>query len=169
MLTIICAAYVAAIIIANSTIAAFGPVVAPINAFVLIGFDLAIRDFLHVRLSRNQMLALIIVGGLASWAVNPAAGVIALASASAFIAAAIVDWAVFGATPGPWLNRSIYSNIAAACVDSLVFSTMAFGLPLNWAILGSMFAAKVAGGLVWALAINRAAKWKPSPDRMKVE
>lgn len=157
MLTIICAAYVAAIIIANSTIAAFGPVVAPINAFVLIGFDLAIRDFLHVRLSWHQMLGLIIVGGLASWAVNPAAGAIALASASAFIAAAIVDWTVFGAVRGPWLARSIYSNVASACVDSLVFSAMAFGLPLNWPILAGMFAAKAAGGLVWALVINRAA------------
>lgn len=158
MLIFTCATYVLAIIIANSTIAAFGPVAAPVNAFFLIGFDLAVRDFLHVRLSRFQMLGLIVVGGAASWAVNPAAGAIAAASALAFVCAASVDWAAFSALSGSWLRRSVLSNVASAVIDSLVFSIAAFGLPLDWSILGGMIAAKVAGAALWALAISKVAK-----------
>lgn len=51
--------YAAAMTVANLTIAHFGPWVSPINAFVLIGLDLTLRDWLHMRLRAWQMLALI--------------------------------------------------------------------------------------------------------------
>ena len=57
-------AYAAAMIAANLTIAAFGPWVSPINAFFLIGLDLALRDWLHVRLRVWQMGALIACNAL---------------------------------------------------------------------------------------------------------
>ena len=55
--------YAAAMTLANLSIAAFGPAISPINAFVLIGLDLALRDWLHVRLKPLQMLALIAAAG----------------------------------------------------------------------------------------------------------
>ena len=88
-------AYAAAMTLANLSIAAWGPWVSPINAFVLIGLDLALRDWLHVRLKAWQMGALIASTGLLTYVLNPAAGTIAAASACAFSAAALVDWAAF--------------------------------------------------------------------------
>ena len=66
--------YAAAVVAANLTIAAFGPWVSPINAFVLIGLDLTLRDWLHVRVRPWQMLAVIAASGLISYLLNPAAG-----------------------------------------------------------------------------------------------
>jgi queuosine precursor transporter len=49
MLTIAILIYAAAMTLANLSIATWGPWVSPINAFVLIGLDLALRDWLHVQ------------------------------------------------------------------------------------------------------------------------
>ncbi|MBQ1761967.1 MAG: hypothetical protein IIZ92_03585, partial [Aquincola sp.] len=70
MLYIAIAAYAAAMTIANLAVAAFGPSVTPINAFVLIGLDLALRDWLHVRLKPWQMLALIACTGALTLLLN---------------------------------------------------------------------------------------------------
>lgn len=148
------AAYAAAMILANLSVAAFGPWVSPINAFVLIGLDLALRDWLHVRLRFWQMGALIASTGALTYLLNPAAGQIALASSVAFTAAALVDWGVFMRVPGSWLKRSNTSNVAGAAVDSLVFPTLAFGALMPQIVL-AQFAAKVAGGAVWALLLRR--------------
>lgn len=154
MLVIAIVAYAAAIVAANLSVAAFGPVITPINAFLFIGFDLALRDWLHVRLKPWQMLSLIAVAGALSYGLNPAAGMIAVASTTAFVAAAVVDWSVFVATPGSWMRRSNTSNIAAAAVDSLVFPTVAFGVLMPQIVL-MQFAAKVAGGVVWSWVLSR--------------
>lgn len=146
--------YAAAMIVANLTIAAFGPVVAPINAFLLIGLDLALRDWLHIRLRSWQMLALIAGAGLVTFLLNPAAGTIAVASTTAFVSAAAVDWLVFSKMRGAWLLRSNTSNIAGAAVDSAVFPLIAFG-SLASQIVIPMFAAKVCGGAIWAFAIAK--------------
>lgn len=148
------AAYAAAMILANLSVAAFGPWVSPINAFVLIGLDLALRDWLHVRLRVWQMGALIASTGALTYLLNPAAGQIALASSVAFTAAALIDWGVFMRVPGSWLRRSNTSNVAGAAVDSLVFPTLAFGALMPQIVL-AQFVAKVAGGAVWALLLRR--------------
>ena len=57
------AVYATAMVLANLSVVAFGPSVTPINAFVLIGLDLALRDWLHVRLRMWQMAALIVGTG----------------------------------------------------------------------------------------------------------
>lgn len=148
------AAYAAAMILANLSVAAFGPWVSPINAFVLIGLDLALRDLLHVRLRFWQMGALIASTGALTYLLNPAAGQIALASSVAFTASALVDWGVFMRVHGSWLKRSNTSNVAGAAVDSLVFPTLAFGALMPQIVL-AQFAAKVAGGAVWAFLLRR--------------
>lgn len=148
------AAYAVAMILANLSVAAFGPWVSPINAFVLIGLDLALRDWLHVRLRTWHMGALIASTGALTYLLNPAAGQIALASSVAFTAAALVDWGVFMRVPGSWFKRSNVSNVAGAAVDSLVFPTIAFGALMPQIVL-AQFVAKVAGGVVWAFLLRR--------------
>lgn len=153
-LTIAILIYAAAMTMANLSVATWGPWVSPINAFVLIGLDLALRDWLHVRLKAWQMGALIGSTGLLTYALNPAAGMIAVASACAFSAAALVDWATFSKLRGSWLYRANGSNVAGAVVDSIIFPTLAFGALMPH-IVAMQFVAKVAGGALWALLLAR--------------
>ncbi|MBL8381912.1 MAG: VUT family protein [Burkholderiales bacterium] len=146
--------YAAAMTLANLSVAAFGPAVTPINAFVLIGLDLALRDFLHVRLKAWQMGLLIGATGGLTYVLNPAAGMIAVASACAFSAAALADWATFARLRGPWIRRANVSNVVGAAVDSLLFPTIAFGALLPH-IVAMQFVAKVAGGALWAWLLKR--------------
>jgi len=149
--------YAAAMTLANLSVAAFGPSVTALNAFVLIGLDLALRDWLHVRLKVWQMGALIAFTGVLTFVLNPAAGKIAVASAVAFTAAALVDWATFLRLKGSWLRRANGSNVAGAAVDSLLFPTIAFGALMPQIVL-AQFVAKVAGGAFWAWLLSRLAK-----------
>lgn len=146
--------YASAMTVANLTVAAFGPWVSPINAFFLIGMDLALRDWLHVRLSPAKMLCLIAAAGGLTYALNPSASHIVIASASAFTAAALVDWAAFASLKGSWLKRANGSNIAGAAVDSVVFPLMAFKSIMPEIML-MQFVAKVAGGAIWSVVLNR--------------
>jgi uncharacterized PurR-regulated membrane protein YhhQ (DUF165 family) len=147
--------YLAAIVLANLSVAMFGPGVAIINAFLFIGLDLTARDQLHEAWrGRNllpKMVALIAAGSLLSWLLNRNAGPIALASFVAFAAAATVDAIIYhlmGQYPR-WL-RINGSNIPSALVDSLIFPTLAFGSFL-WPIVLGQFAAKTLGGFLWSL------------------
>jgi hypothetical protein len=150
--------YLVAIILANLTVALYGPGMAIINAFLFIGLDLTARDRLHDAWRGDKLLpkmaALIAAGSILSWLLNRNAGQIALASFVAFAAAATVDAIVYhllGKYPR-WL-RINGSNIPSAFVDSLVFPTLAFGgfMP---AIVFGQFIAKTLGGFVWSLVFR---------------
>jgi uncharacterized PurR-regulated membrane protein YhhQ (DUF165 family) len=153
MLALAIVVYAAAMTAANLLIVAFGPAISPINSFMLIGLDLALRDWLHVRLQAWQMLALIAASGALTYLLNPAASKIAIASAAAFTLAAAVDWSVFSVVRGTWMKRSNVSNIAGAAVDSVTFPTLAFGAFMPH-IVAMQFAAKVCGGAVWSYLIS---------------
>lgn len=157
-----CAIYAAAMVAANLSVAAFGPWISPLNAFLLIGLDLTLRDRLHDAWRGNRlwprMLALILVSAAVSWALNPAAGRIAFASFAAFLAAGLVDALVYArlrtsARWGGYWQRVNGSNAAGALADSIVFPTLAFGSFLP-AIVALQFAAKVGGGLLWAVLLR---------------
>jgi uncharacterized PurR-regulated membrane protein YhhQ (DUF165 family) len=150
-------AYAVAMIAANLLVATFGPSVTAINAFLLIGLDLTLRDWLHFRLKTWQMGGLIIGTGLITYALNPASGMIAVASAVSFLAASIVDWAMFVKTTGSWIKRANVSNTAGAAVDSLLFPTIAFGA-LMPEIVALQFIAKVSGGAVWSYVLEKKLK-----------
>lgn len=154
MLALAIAIYAAAMTAANLLIVAFGPWISPINSFLFIGLDLALRDWLHVRLRAWQMLALIAASGALTYLLNPAASKIAIASAVAFTLAAAVDWSVFSVVRGSWMKRSNVSNIAGAAVDSVTFPTLAFGVFMPH-IVAMQFAAKVCGGAVWSWVFAR--------------
>lgn len=165
MLYIAIAIYAAAMTVANLTIAHFGPWVSPINAFVLIGLDLALRDWLQVRLKAYQMLTLIMASGALTYALNPSVQNIVIASAAAFTLAAMADWQTFTRLNGTWLRRSIGSNIVGAGVDTVVFLSLAFVLlsnsPMPMEVLAKIailqFTAKASGGAVWAWIISKTA------------
>jgi len=163
MLTAAILIYAAAMTVANLTIAHFGPWVSPINAFLLIGLDLALRDWLHMRLKAWQMLALIGASGALTYALNPSAQHIVIASAAAFTLAALVDWQAFSRLSGSWLRRSLGSNAFGAVVDTVAFSALAFliltptpkPIAVVAVIAGWQLMAKVLGGTFWAWILAR--------------
>jgi hypothetical protein len=153
--------YLTAIIFANLSSAHFGPSASVVNAFLFIGLDLTSRDHLHDAWHGRglawKMAALIAVGSLLSWLLNRNAGPIALASFVAFACAAIVDTLAYHLLKDRSKMLKINgSNVLSAAVDSLVFPTLAFGAILPVIVLGQ-FAAKVLGGFLWSIVLNRKA------------
>ena len=147
-------AYAVAMTAANLLVATFGPSISPINAFLFIGLDLTLRDWLHVRLKTWHMGCLILGTGLITYSLNPATEMIAIASAVSFLIAALVDWAIFVKTTGSWFKRSNISNIGGAAVDSVLFPTIAFGV-LMPEIIALQFIAKILGGAIWSFGISK--------------
>ena len=161
--------YLVAIVLANLSVAALGPSVIIINAFLFIGLDLTARDQLHEVWRGNHLLpkmaALIASGSILSWLLNRDAGSVALASFIAFASAATVDAVVYhlmGKYPR-WL-RINGSNVPSALVDSIIFPTLAFGSFL-WPIVLGQFAAKTLGGLVWSLVF----RWRDQREAVRAE
>lgn len=151
------AVYVAAMVTANLLVWKLGPWFSPINSLVLIGLDLTLRDVMHERLTRTKLLMVVLTGGAITYALNPAAQNIAIASAVAFTISAMADWAAYIALRNkPWMVRANGSNVVGAAVDSLLFPTIAFGAFLPH-IVALQFAAKVLGGAFWS-GVARVAK-----------
>ena len=153
------ALYLIAVVLANLSVAAFGPSVTIINAFLFIGLDLTTRDKLHEAWDGKwlwlKMFLLIGAGSFISWLLNRDAGQVALASLVAFAAAGTVDAIVYQILKKrSWMIKVNGSNLFSAAVDSVLFPTIAFGSFMPLIVLGQ-FTAKVFGGFVWAWIINR--------------
>lgn len=151
------AVYLAAITAANLIVAQLGPSSVVWVAFLFIGLDLTLRDTLHERWAGEwlvlRMGLLIAAGGLLSYGLNRDAGVIAVASSVAWVAASVADSLVYALLhERAWAQRVNGSNIAASAVDSVVFPTLAFGALLPAVVLGQ-FLAKTLGGLFWATVL----------------
>lgn len=147
--------YVAVLVAANLLVAKMGPTWSPVIAFFLIGLDLSLRDRIHEARGPVFGALLVVAAGALSFAVNPASGAIAVASLVAFVAAGLADGAVYQSL----LHRSPLvkmnaSNVAGALVDSIIFPTIAFG-GLMPEIVALQFAAKLAGGALWAWILTR--------------
>jgi hypothetical protein len=148
------AVYIAAMVTANLLVWWLGPWFSPINSFFLIGLDRTLRDVMHERLTKFQLGGVILAGGALTWALNPAAAHIAIASAAAFLCAAVADWVVYVRLGSrPWLVKSNGSNVVGAAVDSVLFPTIAFGVFMPH-IIAMQFAAKVCGGALWSLLLH---------------
>ena len=146
----IAAVYVVAICAANLLVAHFGPWITPINAFVLVGLDMVLRDILHERYGLALSVLLSAAAGGISYLINPAAGIIAVASLVAFVAAVLVNACVYQLMiRQAWLRKSNAGNVAAAAVDSVLFPLIAFGAFLP-AIVLAQFICKTAGGALWS-------------------
>ena len=151
--------FISALIIANLLVAWIGPWFSIVNAFVLIGLDLTIRDKLHESWKNDRLIlkmgGLILISSLVSYFINPASGMIAVASLLAFALSMAADTITYHFLHNrSWFVKSNGSNVAGAAVDSLVFPTVAFG-GLMIDIVLMQFLAKVLGGLVWTYFIKR--------------
>lgn len=154
--------YLAAIVAANLSLTAllptYGPWISVLIAFVFIGADFTLRDGLtdawrHSGL-KWKMALLIVAGSVVSYAFNTASARIAVASAVAWASAAVVDWAVYMRLfDRSWMTRTTGSNIPSSAVDSVVFPWLAFG-GFNVALMLAQFAAKVLGGVLWAMVLH---------------
>lgn len=156
------AIYLLAVVLANLSVAVFGPVSTVINAFLFIGLDLTLRDKLHDAWSGRylwpKMGGVIFAGGALSWAISRNTGQIAVASCAAFVLSGLADaWAYQALRNQTRARRVNLSNVVGAIVDSLVFPYLAFGGFLPWIVAGQM-AAKIGGGLAWYEIIKRASK-----------
>ena len=93
------ALYLIAIVIANLTVAWFGPRMVVVNAFLFIGLDLTARDYLHEAWHGRgllwKMTLLIGTGSAISYALNKDAAQIAIASFIVFACAAIADTIIY--------------------------------------------------------------------------
>lgn len=152
-------AYLAAIVAANLLVAS-DPSWVYVNGFLFIGLDLTTRDVLHDRWGSRRVLylaLLVLAGSVISYLLNDDAQRIAIASAVAFAAAFTTDAVIYARVRYlPWLERANLSNVPAAVVDSIVFPLIAFAGPLDWKVVLGLAAAKIGGGAVWALALDRA-------------
>lgn len=151
--------YIATLVLANLLVAWLGPWFSPINAFVLIGLDLSLRDKLHEQWQNDRLIlkmgGLIVVASVVSYLLNPTAGTIALASFVAFALSMIADTIVYHfLRHKTWLIRSNGSNIAGAAVDSIAFPTIAFG-GLMLEIVALQFIAKLIGGGIWSFLLTK--------------
>lgn len=151
--------YIAALVVANLLVAWLGPWFSPINAFVLIGLDLSLRDKLHEQWQNDRLIlkmgGLIVAASVISYLLNPAASAIALASLVAFALAMIADTIVYQfLRKKSWMIRSNGSNVAGAAVDSITFSTIAFG-GLMPEIVALQFIAKLFGGGIWSFLLTK--------------
>jgi uncharacterized PurR-regulated membrane protein YhhQ (DUF165 family) len=159
--------YIAALVVANLLVAWFGPWFSAINAFVLIGLDLSLRDKLHEQWQNDKLIlkmaGLIAVASVISYLLNPAAGAIALASFVAFALAMIADTIAYHfLRKKSWMIRSNGSNVAGAAVDSIAFPTIAFG-GLMPEIVALQFIAKIMGGGIWSYLLKKGDRHKADP------
>lgn len=147
--------YIIAINAANWLVFAFGPGITPLNAFLLIGLDLTLRDYMHEHLGMMKIVAISIFAGVSSYWLNPAGGQIAVASSVSLIMASLADAGVYQRLiRRTWFKKVNVSNAAGAAVDSVIFPLLAFGALLPW-VVAAQFVAKLAGGFVWSLVLRR--------------
>jgi uncharacterized PurR-regulated membrane protein YhhQ (DUF165 family) len=100
------------------------------------------------------MAGLIFAGGALSWVLDAGAGIIAIASTAAFVAAGVADTLAYRILGDRAKRLRVNgSNVISAAVDSLVFPTIAFGVFMPVIVLGQWFA-KVAGGFIWSEVID---------------
>jgi hypothetical protein len=151
--------YIAALVTANLLVAWLGVWFSLVNAFVLIGLDLSLRDKLHDLWEGDKlpikMGGLIATASIVSYAINPATGMIAFASLAAFSLSMVADAFAYQYLKGKnWLIRANGSNVAGSAVDSVVFPTIAFGA-LMLEIVALQFIAKVGGGFIWSKILEK--------------
>jgi queuosine precursor transporter len=135
----------------------FTPYLAPAGVFC-IGAALVLRDWIQQIAGLWWTLALVIIGGVASYLIGDAAGwtglqKIAVASLVAFIVSETVEAAVFT----PIRNRSLTVGVLASgmvgnALDSWLFLTLAFGsTAFFWGNFWGKAEMILVGGLLTAL------------------
>jgi hypothetical protein len=151
--------FLVSVVIANLTIGWLGPKATPFVAFVLIGLDLSMRDKIHEAWHGDKlwlkMAGLIAASGVITYLLNRNAGMIALGSVVAFMAAMGSDALVYEALfHKKRIMKMNASNVVSAAVDTILFVWIAFGV-FMWKIMILQYLAKTLGGLVWSVILNK--------------
>jgi len=153
------AALLASVVAANWLTATFGLV--PIGLGLAVtagtfaaGFALVARDGLQLSTARKWAVpGAILAGVLVSWWV--ASPALAVASALAFAAAELTDWAVFTRLRGRSIPLAVVvSSLVAAPVDTVAFLYLA-GFGLSWQAVAGQVVVKTAVALVFAAYLTR--------------
>ena len=98
---------------------------------------------------------LIFCSGAISCALDQSSGSIAVASVVAFAFSNSFNAILYYLLGNrPYLIKSNVSNILGAIIDSVVFPTIAFGALLPEIVMLQFFA-KMFGGFLWSLILNR--------------
>lgn len=146
--------YILSVVLANLSASHFGIWVTPINAFLLIGLEITVRDLLHERINHVQLVGVVLVAGVVSYLINIESQNIAIASFIAVVVSCLIDYFVFKRVKGSWLKKSNCSNVFSSASDSLIFPTIAFG-SFNIYVVALQFILKLTGGFLWSLLINK--------------
>ena len=151
---VLCVLFLSAIVCANLAVTFIGISALPYTAFILIPFDLIVRDVLHDEWEGSwlypKMGLLILSGGLISYLLNADSANIALASVIAFTFAGMVDTFVYHIFRGTHrVFKMNTSNFFSSITDSILFPLIAFGVVNNQIAL-SQSSAKFFGGMIWS-------------------
>jgi len=151
MTTLVLVAYVAAIVAANWLTDHYGLLsvgvgLAATAGTYAAGLALLLRDVVQDVCGTRWVLVGIATGAALTAVTAPA---LALASATAFLLAELLDMAVY--TPlrrRGWARAALASGVAGAAVDTIAFLALA-GFPLTAAVVGGQLVGKV----LWATAL----------------
>jgi queuosine precursor transporter len=120
------------------------------SGVLMIGLALALRDQLQEVAGRGWVLACIAGGAALSLLFSP--GALALASATAFLMAELLDWKVYDRLRAQGRAMAVLaSGMAGAVLDSLLFSSIAFGT-IAWApglVLAKVYASVALAAWLW--------------------
>lgn len=120
-----------------------GQALAPMS--ILVGFIFILRDYAQREIG-HKVLAAMAVGIVLSYIL--ADPFVALASAAAFAASELIDWAVYTRTKLPLKQRILISSAISTPIDSAVFMLVA-GF-FSWPGLIIMTASKmIAVAVIW--------------------
>ena len=118
---------------------------------LLVGFVFVARDFAQREIGHKVLLAMIVGVVISYYMADP---FVAVASAAAFLVSEVVDWAVYTFTKRPLSERVLFSSVAGAPIDSVVFlGLLGFASPLGILL---MSVSKLVGALiVWRMIRTR--------------
>lgn len=117
---------------------------------LIVGFVFVVRDFAQRSVGHHVLWAML-AGIAISW--QMATPQLALASAAAFAAGELSDWALYTFTKKPFSQRILISSLLGAPLDSLVFLTMiGIASPMS---VGVMSLSKLVGAFVVFLLARR--------------
>lgn len=148
--------FLGAVLAANLAVAHFGQAALPFTAFVLIPFDLVVRDVLHETWRGDRlwlrMALLIAAGSILTAALSWDAKRVALASFVAFSSSGATNAIVYHLLDHRTrIVKMNASNFIAAIVDSIAFPLIAFS-SLSITLSAAQAGSKFIGGIVWSSA-----------------
>ena len=146
--------FLAAVLAANLAVSHFGQSALPFTAFILIPFDMVVRDALHETWRGRglwlRMALLISTGSILTALLSWDAKQIAIASFTAFLLSGVSNALVYHLLDN---QRRIFkmnaSNLVAAMVDSIVFPVIAFS-SVSIGLCIAQAGSKFVGGLIWS-------------------